>query len=134
MKYKDLDGNEVSWRPKSKPRENSSQNHQKALADLKDLLPNTYIYQECNIPVGKNLYLDIFIPGLGVAIEVDGRQHDEYNGFFHKDQMAYLKAKYNDHIKEEWCAINNILLIRLKEKNKNEWREEIALGIGGGKN
>jgi very-short-patch-repair endonuclease len=83
---------------------------------LKELFPNARIRCEHLIKYkGQNLYLDFFIPFLNVAIEVDGRQHDEYNDFFYNSFLQYYEAYRRDRLKEEWAEKNNVALIRIKE-------------------
>lgn len=127
--YKDLDGKKIKWKAKSKTRKNASKPHKKAVDLIKDIAPNIYLCEECLIKPGKNypnLYLDIYIPTYNLAIEIDGGQHDSFNLFFHKTIANFHKQKRNDLAKEEWCNINNITFIRLKEKDSiDEWREQI---------
>lgn len=135
LAYKDLNENPIKWKPKNCPRENASNNHVEAISLIREMFPAVTVFEECLIPLGikdKHLYIDIFIPDLFLAIEVDGNQHDKYNPFFHKDKRAFAKQKFNDSLKESWCELNNITLIRLKEKeNIDEWRRNIILGAGG---
>lgn len=60
--------------------------------------------------------LDIFVKELGIAIEVDGVQHDEFSSFFHKDADGFKKAFKADQAKDDFCEMNGIKLIRLKYK------------------
>lgn len=127
MTYKDLEGEDSKWWPKSKPRKNASKNHKLALEILKEIYPNVTAYEECLLPIQSlKLYLDILVPDLMIAIEVDGMQHDKYNPHFHSSAMAFMKQVKHDRLKEEWCDANNIELIRLKENNKNGWRDQLS--------
>lgn len=132
MVYKTLLGEEVKWRPNSSPRENASKLHMEAVALVRGLMPTALICEECLIPLGlktKHLFLDIFIPDFNLAIEVDGSQHDEFNTFYHKDKHAFARQQLNDRTKEDWCEINGIVLVRLKEKDGiNTWKELIVAG------
>lgn len=131
MKYKDLEGNITKWHPTNSPRENASKNHLTALALVKESMPGALIFEECLLPLGlknKNIYLDILVPDFLLAIEVDGSQHEKFNPFFHKDRSVFLRQVQNDLLKEEWCNINNIKLIRLKDNNVGKWRESIVFG------
>ena len=66
--------------------------------------------------IGNRLRLDFYIPGLYTAFEVDGVQHKEVVGLFHKgSQGEFNKAKKRDEEKEQWCEDNNILLIRVTQ-------------------
>jgi hypothetical protein len=129
MKYKNLEGEEVKWRPKNSPRENASKIHQEAIKIVKELIPGALVYEECCLPLGikKTLYLDILIPDFNLAIEVDGKQHDEYISYFHKEKQSFANQKKNDVLKESWCEANNIILLRFKEKDGSEfWRDSLV--------
>lgn len=132
MIYKTLAGEDIKWRPNSSPRENASKLHMEAIQLIKELMPTALICEECVLPLGlryKSLYVDIFIPDFNIMIEVDGSQHDSFNIFYHKDKQAFAKQQLNDKIKEDWCEVNNIVLIRLKEKDgPEEWKRKIIAG------
>lgn len=126
MQYYDVFGNTIKWKPSNSPRENASKNHLKAVQLILATIPNAYICEECNIPLGirgKNLYLDIYLPHFNIAIEVDGRQHEVYVAHFHGDKMNFLTQKKNDRLKQDWCDINNITLVKFKETETiDQWR------------
>lgn len=46
-------------------------------------------------------------------IEVDGRQHYEFVKYFHKTITNFKKQLERDRIKNKFCLINNIPLIRI---------------------
>lgn len=79
---------------------------------LKKYWLNYVVYRELTVP-GTRLKIDIYNASKKIAIEVDGNQHLDYNSFFHKNRLGYLKSFMNDHRKEQWCEINNIKLIRI---------------------
>lgn len=71
---------------------------------------------ELEYHIGNRLRLDFYIPGLYTAFEVDGVQHEEVIGLFHKgSQEEFDKAKQRDEDKEQWCKENDILLIRVTQ-------------------
>ena len=46
-----------------------------------------------------------------------------YSLFFHKDKMAFFKAKGRDNDKKAWCDLNHIRLIVLNyNESEDEWR------------
>lgn len=48
-------------------------------------------------------------------IEYDGIQHFEYDEFYHKNDIEnFNKQKRRDEVLEEYCALNNIVLIKIK--------------------
>ncbi|CAH1758730.1 11319_t:CDS:2 [Entrophospora sp. SA101] len=56
------------------------------------------------------LELDIYYPEYGLAIEVQGEQHERYLKFFHRDQNGFKKQLYRDQLKKELCEENWIVL------------------------
>jgi len=57
--------------------------------------------------------IDIFIPELKIAIEYDGIQHFVPLDFF-GGKLEFEKRKNQDHLKEQKCKDNGVLLLRLK--------------------
>ncbi|CAG8821764.1 6034_t:CDS:1, partial [Gigaspora margarita] len=57
------------------------------------------------------LELDIFYPEYGFAIEVQGKQHEKYNEFFHKgDPNNFIKQQAQDQFKKKLSKENwNVL-------------------------
>jgi hypothetical protein len=87
---------------------------QRHLFDLAKQLYSKYsVVYEQEIP-SLGLRFDIFIKELGVAIEYDGRQHEEYVEHFHKDINGYICSINRDRRKIEFCLENGIKLVRLK--------------------
>ncbi len=75
---------------------------------LKELYPRDVILEEVYLPDG--FYLDFFIPSRRIAIEVQGRQHDEFVPHFHGSKADFFKSKVRDNNKAKWCQINEIEL------------------------
>jgi very-short-patch-repair endonuclease len=88
------------------------------LAILKEEFPHHKILEQYAIHPNKRktLYLDFYIPRLGLVFETDGRQHYKYVPFFHGSLDGFLKSKYNDFQKEQWCEENGLTIIRLNTK------------------
>lgn len=65
----------------------------------------------------RNLKFDFFIPKLNLAIEYDGQQHFEPVDFSGKGYESALEIYHNtmmrDRIKNDFCANNNIRLLRI---------------------
>ncbi|CAG8807821.1 3923_t:CDS:1, partial [Gigaspora margarita] len=60
-------------------------------------------------PIG--LELDIYYPEYGLAIEVQGEQHEKYIEFFHRgDPNNFIKQQERDQLKNELCEENWIVL------------------------
>nr|CAG8433427.1 13253_t:CDS:2 [Entrophospora candida] len=57
------------------------------------------------------LHLDIYYPEFGLAIEVQGQQHEKYIEFFHRDDPNnFIKQQEQDQLKKELCKENWIVL------------------------
>lgn len=64
-------------------------------------------------PTGNRLELDLYIPQLGVAIEVQGRQHIQFEKFFHKDQAGFMRQMLYDQIKRIRCQKHSVRLFEV---------------------
>lgn len=65
----------------------------------------------------QKLFLDIFLPQLGIVIEVHGRQHDEFVEHFHGDAEGYKQSRRRDRWKEEWAAETGHTWVVLRKKD-----------------
>ncbi len=112
--------------------DNKSELHKEALFLIKSLYPLIHIAEDTSIKINRSttLFIDIMIFSLGVAIEVNGKQHDEYTHFFHKNKTKFAHAQYLDSQKEEWCRINKFKLIKLNwNETKYEWSNKLRQTI-----
>ena len=137
MKIVGLNGREYNVRldkyiVKADDTTKKSQYHLKARKLLHQMFAGYSILEEMKLPGSRQshlksvLFLDFFIPNLGIGIEVHGKQHYEYVPFFHKTKAKYRQAIKRDSLKEEWCELNNINLIVLKYSDDIEdWREQL---------
>lgn len=76
-----------------------------------------YKFNECkNV---NSLPFDFYLPEHILCIEFDGKQHFEPNEYF-GGQEQFEKTIENDNIKNQYCKNNNIRLIRISYKDKNE--------------
>ena len=64
------------------------------------------------------LRLDIYLPDISLAIEIQGIQHYEMNSFFHKDSSSFLEANLRDKEKKAIAANNNIDILYIKYNQK----------------
>ena len=86
----------------------------KALLEIvKQLYPNQRIELEYNVANFGALFLDIYLPRLGLAFEFDGEQHFKYVQHFHGNRQGFLNAKKRDLDKNETCKEKKITLIRV---------------------
>lgn len=60
-----------------------------------------------------NRRFDFYLPEKNICIEFDGKQHFEYVATWHKTKENFDQALLRDNEKTEFCASNNIKLIRI---------------------
>lgn len=63
------------------------------------------------------LYFDFYLPDYNMCIEYDGLQHFKAIKHF-GGQKGLLETQKRDKIKDEYCKINNIRLLRIKYNEK----------------
>jgi len=71
------------------------------------------------------LRFDFYLPKYNCCIEFDGKQHFESCEFFGGDE-EFKKLKIRDNIKNEWCEVNEIKLLRLNYLQKKDEIENIV--------
>lgn len=59
---------------------------------------------------GENFYLDFYLPNRRYAVEVQGRQHQEFVPHFHKNEAGFREHIERDQRKLQFCKINKIKL------------------------
>jgi DNA-binding CsgD family transcriptional regulator len=77
---------------------------------LKELFPYLHLITEHH--VGSGLRIDIYIPSIKLGFEFDGKQHDTFVSFFHKDEDGFIKSKQRDNNKDLMCVQKGIKLKR----------------------
>ena len=114
MKFYDTNGREhsIAVRPSKWPRKEEGRGKFQSYVGeiLSEVYSGYYVLEEFPC-VGEGLFLDFYLPQKSLAIEVHGRQHYEFNDFFHRDKKAFARQKANDRRKREWCEVNNIVLV-----------------------
>ena len=80
-----------------------------------------------NEVTGKNLELDCYNSELKLACEYNGRQHYEYDTYFHKTKEQFYAQKYRDILKKDMCKKNGIQLISVPYKIKHANIKEYIL-------
>ena len=128
MKFFDLDNNEIGkniQKYKLDRRKKSASKGQKLLGEkLIELFPNITIYTE--VPCfGTKMRLDFFIPDLNLCCEFNGKQHEEFNPFFHGSKRRFLESQQRDNEKAEWCKINGLRLLVITEKTMDNLKSLI---------
>jgi len=74
------------------------------------------------------LRLDFLNVNKKLAVEVDGKQHNEFNKHFHNNSKNnYLASIRRDIEKENWMADNKISLLRLVEDDLDNFSYEYIL-------
>jgi very-short-patch-repair endonuclease len=91
------------------------------------------VYEEMNV-VGTKLKVDFFNATKGLAIEVDGAQHNEFNKFYHGTASGYLQSLKRDDKKEKFFELNGIKLIRifpedLDNLNQSFFQEKFGVSL-----
>ena len=125
MKFIDTRGrhHSIDVRPSKWPRKADGEGRGKFQTWVGDLLcgryPSDIILEEFPC-VGEGLHLDFFVPRKMVAVEVQGRQHNQFVEFFHGSADGFKAQRERDRRKEEWCELNGIRLIKIDVGEKEE--------------
>lgn len=89
------------------------------------------LLEEFAVP-GERLFLDFYMPHHALAFEFQGRQHGEYNEFFHGDKKEFERSRKRDERKRTWCEINGITLVEVSQLiGKQDLMELIAQSRNG---
>jgi hypothetical protein len=76
--------------------------------------------------VSTRMTFDLFNVTLGIAVETQGKQHGEYNSFFHKGARAnYLSQIKRDNDKINFCQINGFRMIEIQEDDVKHLSREM---------
>lgn len=70
-------------------------------------------FELCKNNTGNKLRFDFYLPDYNLCIEYDGKQHFECNEYF-GGEKAFSKLRENDEIKNQFCKLNGIELLRVK--------------------
>lgn len=110
----------------AKSRENCSALHEALREFLTKKFPAAQILEEVYIE-GWKVYLDFYLPLYKLACEADGKQHDEYTPFFHKNsKLNFAAAKGRDNKKKAFCELNSITLIRFNDgETEDVWTAKL---------
>ena len=97
---------------------------------LKSYWKNHVVYEE--FPVyGTRMKVDILNATKKIAVEVNGRQHSNFNSFFHNNSRAkYLASIKRDVKKREWLEKNGFTLIEIEEHEVDDLSEEFIVKNG----
>ena len=114
----------INWNKKSR-----SQIQFKVKQFLKPYWENQIVYEE--FPVyGSKMKVDILNATKKIAIEVQGKQHTEFNKFFHKTRGNYLESIKRDYRKREWLKQNKFKLVEIEEEEIKKLSKSFFKSIG----
>jgi hypothetical protein len=100
---------------------------------LKEFWEQDAVFEEFVIP-GSRLRVDFINFTKKISVEVSGRQHEEFNKFFHKNRIGFIKSVKRDFQKIKWLEINDIKLIEIYDHetyslNKKEIEEKFSVTL-----
>lgn len=100
----------INWNKKSR-----SKVQFKTKKFLEPFWKGQIVYEE--FPVyGSRMTVDILNATKKLAIEVQGKQHGEFNKFFHNNsRLKYLEGIKRDIKKAEWLENNGFILLEIEE-------------------
>jgi hypothetical protein len=76
------------------------------------------VFEELRV-VGTRLSLDLYNANRKIAVEVQGRQHQQFNKFFHNNNRhQWLDQLRRDDIKLKFCLTNGIKLVEIYEDDE----------------
>lgn len=111
----------------SKPKKGSNGSASSKEGLMFDLLDNVlskyeYInngyYSWLQSPKHVPMQLDRYYPGLRLGFEFQGKQHYQYNPYFHKTKKQFKYLQECDQLKIDLCQNNNITLVHIKYNKK----------------
>ncbi len=87
---------------------------------LREIWGIDIVYEE--FPVfGSRYSLDFYNASKCIALEVQGKQHTQYNKFFHgKNPLNFGEQLKRDDKKRHFCEINDIRLIEIFEEDRSK--------------
>ena len=89
---------------------------------------NEYGFDDCRGIGGKRLRFDFYLPDYNTLIEYDGEQHFKPVEYFGGEE-AYQNRVKNDEIKNKYCKMHKINLIRIPYTLKEDAVKEIIINI-----
>ncbi len=110
LQYKNVEKFRVNWKAKCR-----SKIQFKVKSFMKKYWENHVVYEE--FPVyGSRLKVDLLNATAKIAIEVQGKQHQEFNKHFHSNsRFKYLQSIKRDVKKSQWLEKNGFLLVEIMQ-------------------
>ena len=120
MKFKTLNGKEkliknskkflINWDAKSR-----SKVQWRVKQFLFSYWKHDIVFEELRV-AGTRLSLDFYNANKKIAVEVQGKQHQQFNKFFHnKNRLNWLAQLKRDDLKMKFCLTNGIVLVEIYE-------------------
>lgn len=129
MKFNTVDEKEVEFALGKTKRAKFSKLESKAAKILKSLYGDLFVAQVC-LPVyeKKTLPFDFYAASLGVAVEVQGRQHANFIPYFHSSMRDFHLQRKRDADKEYFCELNDLILIHLYwNESEDVWENKLTI-------
>jgi hypothetical protein len=79
---------------------------------LQEFWLGDFVCEEFIIP-GSRLRIDLLNFTKKIAVEVSGQQHENFNKFFHKNRIGFIKSIKRDFQKIKWIESNGITLVEI---------------------
>ena len=110
LQYKNVEKFRVNWKAKCR-----SKIQFKVKSFMKKYWENHVVYEE--FPVyGSRLKVDLLNATAKIAIEVQGKQHQEFNKHVHSNsRFKYLQSIKRDVKKSQWLEKNGFLLVEIMQ-------------------
>ncbi len=100
--------------------------HLRARELLARLYPLDRRLEEVHLPGSDGLYVDFFLPGRRLMVEVHGEQHYNRTSIFHETMLDFWKGQARDRKKEDWAILNHLRLVELPCHESVElWTERL---------
>lgn len=84
---------------------------------------NDRVCEEFRI-VGTLLRIDLINFSKKIAVETSGKQHEQFNKFFHRNRMGFLNSIKRDFKKIQWLEINGFTLVEIYDTETSSLTEK----------
>lgn len=121
-KYRNLNKYRINWDSGTRSKFQS-----KVKAFLKPFWKLHVVFEEFPI-IGTRMTLDLYNANKRIAIEVQGRQHQQFVKHFHGDLLNFGHQLGRDRDKERFCQMNKITLVEIFDEK--EINEEFFKSVG----
>jgi hypothetical protein len=91
---------------------------------LKKYWINHVVFEEFPV-AGSRLNFDFYNANKKVAVEIHGKQHDQFTPFFHKTRAGFVSHIRRDQQKRDFCELNDIKLIEIYTDKKGSIKEDL---------